>query len=109
MTKNEIAYIVGFLTALDDQFGNDTCNDMYITDTPENREMYVAAEKLFLEECTPDEEMTPVEEAIQVPYGSRSKEKKIGTDNRAILGYLRQKLMKEFGLEESEIPETNNW
>lgn len=101
MTKNEIAYILGFLNELDDKFGNDGCNDMYLPDTPENRELYIAAATLDLEE-TGEEEIESVEDAL------RGK-KKIGTNNLMILAYLRKKLMEEYSLTKKEIPDTANW
>jgi len=109
LTKNEAAYIVGFLNELDNQFSNDGCNDMYLPDTPENREMYTKAEKLWVGENCDDEEGVPLEDSLQVPYGSRKKEKKIGTNNQTILGYLRKRLKDEFKLTNEEIPDTANW
>lgn len=110
MTKNEIALIVGFLNELDDEFSNAGCNDMYLQDTPENRKIFLEAEKLFVEdECDGDGDVASLENAIQVPYGSKSKEKKIGTNNQTILGYLRKKLMNEFNLNEEDIPNTASW
>jgi hypothetical protein len=110
LSKNEAAYIVGFLNELDDQFSNDGCNDMYLKDTPENRQMYLEAEKLWVgENCDDEEEGTSLEDALQVPYGSRSKEQKIGTNNQTILNYLRKRLKEEFKLTDKEVPDTANW
>ena len=109
LTRNEAAYIVAFLNELDDHFSNDGCNDMYLPDTPDNREMYLQAEKLWIGENTDEEEGVPLEDALQVPYGSRSKEKKIGCNNQSILAYLRKKLMDDFKLDEMEIPNTGSW
>ena len=103
MTKNEVAYILGFLTELYDKFSTDGCNDMYLPDTPENREMYLAAEKLDFGDSA-----EPLEEALQVPYGNKG-EKKIGTNNQTIVRYLRERLMQEFGLKEQDIPKTDQW
>lgn len=80
MTRNEMVFIVGFLNELDDRFSSDGCNDMFLDDTPENRELVLAANKLYYGE----------DEEIRL-YGG-----KIGTSNHNILHYVKTKLMKEY-------------
>jgi hypothetical protein len=106
INKNEAAYVVGFLNELEGYFGSAKCNDMYLKDTPENRKMYLAAEELQ-RSVDKEYESQVIEEALQVPYGS--KEKKIGTSDVTILNYLRKRLMDEFNLTDKEIPDTANW
>ncbi len=110
MTKNEVAFIVAFLNELDDQFGNDGCNDMYLKDTPENRKLFTEAEKHWsIENEVEEDEIQSVEDAIQVPHYGRSKVPMIGTNNQTILSYLRDKLAKEYSVDKKDIPETSTW
>ena len=112
LTKNEASYVIGFLNELDNQFSNDGCNDMYLKDTPENRKMFLEAEKLWCQDnCDEEDELeeVTVEEALQTPLGRGKKEKKIGTNNQAIIAYLRKRLMDEYGLVDKDIPDTANW
>lgn len=85
MTKNEMRLVVGFLEELDDKFGSDGCNDMWLPNTPANRELNLAAEK-FWRKVNEDEE----ESSDDPPEGDI-----IDTNNQVILGYLIHRLKKE--------------
>lgn len=45
MKKHEMIVLVGFLNELSDEFSNAGCNDFELPNTPENRELIIAAEK----------------------------------------------------------------
>jgi hypothetical protein len=98
LTKNEAAYIAAFLEELDDRFSNDGCNDMSITDIPENREMLIAAEKQWRE----DEEIDDDEEEEII----RSHRGKLDGNNQAVLHYLQKRLMDAFGISKDDLPST---
>ena len=94
LSKTEAAYIAAFLEELDDRFGNDGCNDMYVPDTPENRTMVAAAEQLWA--GTNETEPAP----LQV------RKKRISTGNETVIAYLKKRLCDEYGLDEADIPGT---
>jgi hypothetical protein len=97
MTKNENAFIVSLLDDLLNYYDNDSCNDIYIDDTPDNRQLYL------------DSGGDSIEDALQVPPRSKEKTKKIAMKNNILLNYLRSKFMKENGLENKEIFDLNEW
>lgn len=100
LTKNEIAYVVGFLNELENEFSNASCNDMFLPDTPENKRM--------IKEASIEEMGNDFNEDWLKAHMTNG-EMKIGTNNHTILNYLKRKLIKTAGLKENEIPDTANW
>lgn len=93
LTKMEVAYIAAFLGELNDRFSNDTCNDMSIADTSENREMLIAAEKLQRE--LDEEEIIPLNG-------------KLYCSNQVIVQFLQKRLMDEYGIKsKKDLPSVN--
>lgn len=97
MTNNEAKYMAAFLDELTDRFGNDGCNDMFLPDTPENREIVKEAEK-----NNPDWKLSFYETKKGEP-------KKICTLNIIVIDYLKNKFMQEHGIEKNDLPDTNSW
>lgn len=85
MTKNEMGYVVAFLRDLLDRYGNDGCNDLKMPDTPENRALIAAAEKMDVSNIKPWKG-------------------ELCTYNHVILGHLTDKMMKAHGLTEADVP-----
>lgn len=92
MTRNEMLYIVGFLNELSDRFSNDGCNDMYLVDTPENREMCIEAEKFSYGEV------------YTQPYDSQKSKGEFCVNNNLVIDFLCNKLMKEFHIKKEDVP-----
>lgn len=104
LTQNEAAYIAAFLEELDDRFGNDGCNDMSLPNTPENREMVVAADKIWCDENDVDEdERESKKDLLRTMYG-RGKKAKLSINNQTIILFLKKRLMEAYGL--TELPTT---
>ena len=88
MTRHEAAYAAGFLKELRQRQGLDGCNEMFLSDTPVNRELVIAA--------------TGVDEELHIHRG------KLATFNNTIVHYLMKKIMEEHGLTEVDLPDTQN-
>jgi hypothetical protein len=91
MTHTEYAYIAAFLGRLSERMSNDGCNDMFLADTPENRELVKAAEH---ETVGPGETWQPM------LHGG-----KLCTSNYMVVEHVKDKLMQEQGIKEDELPE----
>jgi hypothetical protein len=88
LTRIEAVLLVSFLEDLDDNYGNAGSNDLFLPDTLEMREVVLAAEK--------DQSGEP-NEKIRLYNG------KIYTSDQMILGYLRDKIMKEHNVSRKEL------
>ncbi len=78
ITKNEARVLVEFCDELYEQFSNDGCNEMYLPNTVESRQI------------------------IKQAYGKEEgivEDDKICVDNQIILIYLRNKLKKEYEID----------
>ena len=87
LTKNEVVCLVDFLEDLSHHYGSAGCNDMNLLDTPENRDLVLAAEAWMVNQ---DKEYPATN--IQTYDG------KIITTDFVILGYLKAKLKKQYKL-----------
>lgn len=95
MTHHEMKYVVAFLKELSNRFGNDGCNDMFLADTPENRQLVLAAEQYA--DIASNE--------IRLFEVRKGESKKIGTMNDVVLDYLMIELAKENGIDMESIPD----
>jgi hypothetical protein len=77
MTKLELTLLDGFLDELSDRFSSDGCNDYFLADTAETRDLIRAA----YEEDYPSE-----------PHTIRVYEGKLACNNQLILMELRRRL-----------------
>jgi hypothetical protein len=82
MKSNEIDLVIGFLEDLSYRFSNDGCNEIFLENTPENRELVLQAQ---LAVNSPRNEIKLYEIHAGQP-------KKICTNNILIIDYLISKL-----------------
>ncbi len=90
MSRIEAVHVAGFLSELSDRFGTDGCNDLFLEDTPENRQLVADAERSQMGEDAREE--------VSADGGL------IGTFNGVLLDHLLEKFMKEHGLKEEDLP-----
>lgn len=73
--------LLEFLDELDDHYGNMSCNDFSLPNTPEGRELHEASIRYGMSKEEADEWLA-----------EKPKGKKISTFDSTVLGYLRHKL-----------------
>jgi len=85
VTKTEAAYLAAFLDQFGDRLSNDGCNDLFLPETDETRDMVCAAESYE-------------------PGSPRRRDGKLFTMNWLIVRHLQQKIMEEYDLTDKNLP-----
>ena len=101
--------LASFLDCLSDKLGNESCNDMFMDDTPENRALIAAAQQW--QHADDKHAFESAEDAATVrTYTIRKgKPPMLSTHNTVILDYLRNRFMQENSVSRDELRDPENW
>lgn len=89
MTHSQAVYVAAFLDQLSDRFGNDGCNDMWLDNTAENRELVTKANRAAGWNC----------EAEELLHRSG----RLIAQNNHVCDYLLSVLMSEYAITDKEL------
>ena len=109
MTKQEAIYLASFLSRFREMLGNESCNDMLLPDTEENRDFLLGVQlSQFADDPTYFEDAEDAT-TLRTCKWSKDQPASLITFNTVVVGHLIKRFMQEKGIVRADLIDRSNW
>ena len=109
MTKTETIMLASYLNLAADMLGDQSCNDMFMVDTPENRALLIGVQLFHYADDKYAYESAEDAATVRTCVIRKGEAPRLSTHNTVVAHYLLNRFMQEHGITKDDLSDPNNW